>query len=111
MNSTTAVLRRLVRDRLRDYAGRYLLALLFMAMVAGTTALSAYIMKDVINRIFVERNPTAMTWIPLIIVAIFVAKGLASYLQEVTLARIGNSIVADTQKRLYHHLLQMDAAF
>ena len=97
-------------QRWRAYAGRYAIAFVFMAMVAGATALSAWIMKDVINQIFVERNQSALVWVPLAILAIFVAKGFATYLQEVMLARIGNSIVADTQKRIYAHLLAMHSA-
>lgn len=111
LDTTIAVITRLVRERLRDYALRYAIAFVFMTLVAGTTALSAWIMKDVINGIFVERNQTALIWVPLAILAIFIAKGLATYFQELTLARIGNGIVADAQKQIYSHLLRMDAGF
>lgn len=111
LETTVALIKRLVRERWREYAPRYAVAFAFMALVAGTTALSAWIMKDVVNRIFVERDQAALTWVPLAIIAIFFVKGIATYLQEVTLARIGNSIVADAQKRIYAHLLDMDAAF
>ena len=111
LETTLALIKRLVREHWREYAPRYVVAFLFMALVAGTTALSAWIMKDVVNRIFVERSQTALTWVPLAIIAIFCIKGIATYLQEVSLARIGNSIIADAQKRIYTHLLDMDAAF
>lgn len=111
LDSTLAVVARLVKDRWRDYSGRYAIAFVFMGFVAGTTALSAWIMKDVINLIFVERNQTALMWVPLAIIAIFVGKGLATYFQEVMLSRIGNGIVADTQRALYQHLLKMDTSF
>jgi subfamily B ATP-binding cassette protein MsbA len=111
LDSTLAVMTRLVRDRWRDYWVRYAIAFVFMGFVAGSTALSAWIMKDVINLIFVERNETALLWVPIVIFAIFVAKGAATYFQEIMLARIGNAIVADTQKLVYQHLLEMDAQF
>lgn len=109
--STFAVLRRLLTERARDYAWQYGVAFAFMGIVAASTALSAWMMKDVINRIFVERNQAALFWIPLAVVIIFVMKGLASYFQEIMLSRIGNRMVADTQRRLYDHLLQMDVGF
>ncbi|MGI9478471.1 MAG: ABC transporter ATP-binding protein [Hyphomicrobiaceae bacterium] len=111
LDSTIAVISRLVRENWRAYWPRYALAFVFMAIVAGTTALSAWIMKDVINRIFVDRSESALFWVPLTIIVIFVGKGLATYFQEVILSRIGNSIVASMQKRMYNHMLLMGSDF
>jgi subfamily B ATP-binding cassette protein MsbA len=111
LDTTLAIMQRLVRDRARDHAGGYALAFVFMGFVALATALSAWIMKDVINEIFVERNEAALTWVPMAIIAIFVGKGFATYFQEVILSRIGNAIVADAQKQMFDHVLAMDANF
>jgi ATP-binding cassette, subfamily B, bacterial MsbA len=88
---TLRLLARVVRENGRAYAPRYAVAFIFMFVFAGATALSAWMMRDVINQIFVDRNSAALAWIPVAVLAIFVVKGLASYLQEVTLARIGNA--------------------
>ncbi|MDP3546879.1 MAG: hypothetical protein Q8S29_11925, partial [Phreatobacter sp.] len=45
-------LKRLVGESLRAYAPRYALAFVFMAIVAACTALSAWIMRDLINGVF-----------------------------------------------------------
>ncbi|MFY0613139.1 MAG: hypothetical protein JXQ99_16530, partial [Hyphomicrobiaceae bacterium] len=111
LDTTLAVITRLVRENWRTYWPRYALAFVFMAIVAGTTALSAWIMKDVINRIFVDRDETALFWVPVTIIVIFIGKGLATYFQEVILSRIGNSIVANMQKRMYNHMLLMGSDF
>lgn len=108
--TTIGLLRRLARDRWRKHLGSYILAFGLMAVVAGATAGSAWMMKNVINKIFVEQNREAAVWIPLIIVGLFVAKGFASYFQEITMSRIGNRIVSDMQKRMFDHLLRMDVA-
>ena len=81
-------------------------AFIFMFIVAGTTALSAWLMKDVVNLIFVDREARALIWLPIVVVSLFTAKGLASYFQDVTLARIGNRMVAETQTEMFDHLLQ-----
>jgi len=108
---TLHLLMRLVRDKAPVYAPQYAIGFILMALVAGSTAASAWMMRDVINRIFVERDHYAIVWIPVAIVAIFVVKGLASYFQEITLARVGNRIVAETQRQLFDHLLKMNVAF
>jgi subfamily B ATP-binding cassette protein MsbA len=105
------VLKRLLRDYARAYAPRYAVAFAFMATVAACTSLSAWMMKDVINHIFVEQNREALLWIPLAIAALFVVKGFAAYFQEVSMSQIGTRIVAEAQKRMYEHLLKMDVQF
>ena len=109
--STIGILKRLVQDRWRAHLGSYIVAFALMAVVAGTTAGAAWMMKNVINKIFVEQSKDAVVWVPLVIVGIFIVKGFATYLQELTMSRIGNRIVAEMQKRMYDHILRMDVGF
>jgi ATP-binding cassette subfamily B protein len=108
---TLRLLARILRENGRAYLPRYAVAFLFMFVFAGATALTAWMMKDVVNKIFVDRDPAALYWIPGAILAIFTVKGAASYLQEVSLTRIGNRFVAETQKRMFDHVLHMDMGF
>jgi ATP-binding cassette, subfamily B, bacterial MsbA len=105
------VLARLLKEKWREYAPRYAAAFFFMAVVAGVTAFSAWLMKDVINKIFVERDAAAVIWLPVLVIVLYVGKGAASYFQEVTLAQIGNRLIAETQKRMFATLLGQDMAF
>lgn len=68
-------------------------------------------MKDVVNDIFVRRDQSAMVWLPAVVAMIFLIKGLATYFQEVWLRRIGNRLVAEYQRKIYDHLLQMNLTF
>ena len=95
----------------RNFGPKYAVAFFFMAIFAGCTSATAWLMRDVINKIFVEKSTDALFWIPLLIVPLFVVKGFASYFQEVTLSRIGNRLVAATQKRMFDHLLKMDVGY
>jgi subfamily B ATP-binding cassette protein MsbA len=110
-DATWPIIRRLFREHARAYAPRYALAFVFMALVAGSTALTAWLFRDVINDVFVKQDRQALTWLPLVIAGLFVVKGVAAYIQELVLSRIGNEIVAKMQKRLYDHMLRMDMAF
>ena len=75
-----------------------------MAITAGMTGLSAWIMKDVINEIFVGRDGAMVPVIAGAVATIFIVKGIASYVQQVLLSRIGNAIIADIQIRLFDHI-------
>lgn len=110
-STTFQVLKRLLSEHGRTYAPRYAIAFLFMGVVAGCTSLSAWMMRDVVNKIFVEQNRSALIWIPLVISGLFFIKGIAAYLQEISLSRIGNRIVAQIQTRMYDHMLKMGVGF
>jgi ATP-binding cassette, subfamily B, bacterial MsbA len=111
MPTTYDLLKRLVSENGREYAPQYALALVCMMLVAGLTSLSAYVLKYVIDTIFVHQDRAALIGITFGIVAIFVAKGFAAYFSEVILGQIGNGLVAQTQKRMFDHLLKVDVAF
>ncbi|MGF1552555.1 MAG: ABC transporter ATP-binding protein [Paracoccaceae bacterium] len=89
----------------------YAIALSFMGVVAAMTGLSAWIMRDVINEIFVERRQDVIPWIALAVAAIFLVKGGATYVQMVILNRTGNKIVAAIQTRLFDHVLAQRVDF
>ncbi|MGE0054384.1 MAG: ABC transporter ATP-binding protein [Hyphomicrobium sp.] len=111
MSSKFDVIKRLVGDLGREYAPQYAVAIVSMAVVAGATSLSAYLMKYVIDSIFVNQNRSALYAITLGIIAIFMVKGAAAYFSEVVLGTIGNRLVAQTQRRMYDHLLKADVGF
>ncbi len=101
-----ALIRRLVLENARIYASRYVLAFICMALVAATTAASAWIMRDVIDRIFVARDERMVWILAAFVMVIFLVKGVASYGQDVILNRIGNDVVARSQKRLFTRLIE-----
>lgn len=108
---TPYLVRRLVLENARDYVWRYILAFVFMGLVAASTAASAWIMKDVINEVFLERDATMVMVIAGFVMFIFAVKGLATYGQLVVLGEIGNAIVARTQSRLFEAITRQDVAF
>jgi ATP-binding cassette subfamily B protein len=105
------IIPRLLATDGRRHAWGYARAFVFMAIIAGTTALSAYLMKHVIDRIFVQGEYWAVWALGGTLLALFTTKGLATYGQSVTLAKIGNRIIADYQRRVYDTLLSQGVSF
>ncbi len=105
------LLRRVVGGSLRLYWRQYLAGFLSLIVVAATTAASAWLMRDVVNKIFVERNATLLWVIAVAVILIFVVKGIATYLQLTILGKVGNRIVASMQQRVFDHVLGLDLAF
>jgi ATP-binding cassette, subfamily B, bacterial MsbA len=106
-----AIIPRLLVTDGRRYAWRYALAFVFMFLVAASTSLSAYLMKDVVNKIFVEGREGAIWILGGVLIGLAAIKGFSAYGQAVTLGRIGNRIIAGYQKRLYNNLLAQGISF
>ncbi len=109
--STFRIIRRVIVEYGRPHIRSYLIVFIFMAIVAGCTSLSALLMKNIINTTVTSEASFSPLYYPLLISGLFIIKGLFSYLQEVWATKIGASIVADIQRKLYDHLLRMDVAF
>ena len=88
-----------------------LFAFAMMGLIALTTSLSAWIIGQIVNKIFVGRDLAAVWEITAAIVIIYTVKGLATYGQQVVLSRVGNSIVADVQRRIFDQMLRMKVSY
>ncbi|WP_339613970.1 ABC transporter transmembrane domain-containing protein [uncultured Parvibaculum sp.] len=109
--SSLAVIKRLFAENVRNHIPGYVAAFICMGFVAATTGASAWIMKDVINRIFVDRDSAMVGIIAGAVMAIYTIKGLSTYGQQYLLQRIGNNIVATLQKRVFDHVLSQPLNF
>jgi ATP-binding cassette, subfamily B, bacterial MsbA len=109
--STYALVRRLLVDEALEHWPRYALAFALMGIAAAGTALTAYLLGSMTNEAYVNRNYHGIVVIGIIAMVIFTAKGFATYGSTVTLSRIGNSIIADNQRRLFDKLLREDIGF
>lgn len=102
-----AVIRRVLAENGREYTWQYAMATLCLLAVAATTAFTAWIMRDIVNEIFVRQRSDLIVLICLAVIAAFAIRGLATYGQAVILARIGNNLVARYQKRIFDHLMKL----
>jgi subfamily B ATP-binding cassette protein MsbA len=104
------LLRRLVRDHIRQHWLGLLAAFGCMAVVAGATAANAWMMQPMLDRVFVARDQTLLYVIPVAVVALALAKGIADYGQSMLMQAVGQRVVADIQKRLFARFIGADLA-
>ena len=109
--STYSLVRRLLVDEALEYWPRYLFAFALMGIAAAATALTAYLLGTMTNEAYVNRNYHGIVVIGIIAMGIFAAKGFATYSATVTLSWIGNSIIANNQRRLFDKLLRENIGF
>jgi subfamily B ATP-binding cassette protein MsbA len=106
-----ALIRRLLTEQGFVHWRKYAVAFLLMALSAGCTAMSAYLIGDVINQAYVNHNLPGIVILGGITAALFTVKGLATYGHSVLLSRIGNRIVANNQRAVFAKLLNEGLSF
>ncbi|HXO91408.1 MAG TPA: ABC transporter transmembrane domain-containing protein [Stellaceae bacterium] len=109
-HSVTLVVR-LVREFMRPHARRIALAALLMGLAAASTALRAWLMQPVLDRIFVGRDGSLLWLLAGLALTLAVAKGLCDYGSAVQMIRVGQRIIADVQKALFARLMRADLAY
>jgi ATP-binding cassette subfamily B protein len=105
------LIRRLLTEQGLVHWRKYVIAFALMAVAAGCTAFSAYLIGDVINQAYVNRSLPGIIVLGAITVVLFSVKGLATYGHSVMLSRIGNRIVADNQRAVFSKLLNEGLGF
>ena len=109
-DSTGALLTRLLREKVRPHAGRIVLAAVCMALVAALTGANAWLLQPAIDEVFIKQSTLMLYLVPAAVLAVAVAKGLATYGQSVLMANVGQRIIAETQVQMYARLIRADLA-
>jgi ABC-type multidrug transport system fused ATPase/permease subunit len=105
------LIRRLIMEQGAAYWRRYLMAFALMAVSAATTAGSAYLLGEVINQAYVDKNVRGIAILSGVTIVIFMLKGAATYGHSVILSQISNAILANNQRRLFSKLMSENIAF
>ncbi len=108
---TAALVWRLARDFMRPHLPRIALAFLLMGAAAGSTALRAWLMQPVLDRVFVGREASWLLLIAGAALAIALVKGIADYGEAVLMNRVGQRVIADVQIALFARLMRADLAY
>ncbi len=88
----------------RPLLGVALVGMLFEAAAAGAFT---KMMEPVVNETFVTRNDALALWLPLAIVGLFLVRGVAGYVTDVSMARAGRGIARDLRVDVLAKYLRM----
>ncbi|MFQ6112420.1 MAG: ABC transporter transmembrane domain-containing protein, partial [Nitrospinota bacterium] len=96
---------------LKPYWKRLLLAIGCMVVVGALSAVPAYLLKYVVDDLFIERKPLMLMALPLAVIGTYLIKGFFSYVQTYLMYWIGQRVVMDVRNHLYTHLINMPLSF
>ncbi|WP_322866472.1 ABC transporter ATP-binding protein [Aquicoccus sp. G2-2] len=99
------------RHYLRRHIAPIMLAMLFMTLEGGMQGALALMMKPMFDDVFVAGSQTALIWVGLGVMAIFVLRAVASVGQKTTLSYISQHVSAAMRSALLRRMMKQDGSF
>lgn len=96
---------------MRRYKIYYVIVILGLFMVAGGTAGMTYLIKPMMDELFINKNQELLFFLPAVLIAILMIKGIGRYIQAYFTAYIGQSIIKTIRDELLETLLKMEIDF
>jgi len=95
----------------RPYVPRLLLAMLVMVCVSALSGSTAFLVKPILDDIFIRKDAAQLTYIPLLVLAIYIVRGVFEFTQSYLMAGVGQRVVRDIRDHLYRHMQSLSLSF
>jgi len=96
---------------LRGYIPRFSRATAASVFYAAAQAYLAYLIKPIMDGIFIAQDRDELIRLPLLIIGLYFVQSVGRYVQTVDLAYIGEDVVRKLRDRLLGHILDFDYCF
>jgi len=89
----------------------FLLAIIGMVLYAATDTGFAALMRPMLDGSFVERDPDAIRLVPLMLIGLFLVRGISGFISTYAMSWIGRKVVYELRREMFHHLLNLPNRF
>jgi len=96
---------------IKPYRNRLLLAMISMVIVAGLSAMQAYMVKPLLDEIFFKKDRLMLNLLPLALMLLFLVKGIFYYCYSYLMERVGQGIILDLRKKIYDHIQSLPLSY
>lgn len=93
------------------FKGKLGTAMIAMILVATMTGVQTYLVKDLLDKIFIEKDIHFLNILPFILVAVFATKSISYYTYTFFLEFVGQSIIRDLRTRIFQHIHTLPLSF
>ena len=104
-----------VYKRLLGYTKRFwvvgVIAVIGMIIDGGGLAVFTKLLPPMIDRLFAEKDPVLIFWMPIWIILIFVVRGIGTFASSYGIAYIGRNVVNEMQRDVFAAYLRLPATF
>jgi len=110
LQSTLRLYRRLMAY-VWPYKWVFLASILSMAVVSATEGGFAWIMKPLIDGGFVKNDASSIRYVPMLIIGIFVARGLFGFMASYATNWVGRQVIFQIRSQMFTRLVHLPSRF
>lgn len=92
---------------IKPHMAIFIVGVIASMLYSGVDAYFAHFMKPLLDVGFIQRNNNFIRNVPFIIMGIFVARGIVSFIANYFMARIGRDIVRTLRNEIFAHLTKL----
>jgi len=92
---------------LKPHKFKIFIALISLIIVGITSSATAYLVKPVLDDIFINKNVKMLYIIPVVVVALYGIKGIFDFLQTYSIGYIGQKIVTNIRNELFENIISL----
>ena len=101
--------------RLLGYTRRYwaigLIAFIGMLADGGGLALFTNLLRTIVDKLFIQKDPYLIFWMPIWIIVIFVVRSLGTFVSDYGMSYIGRHVVQAMQRDVFNVYLKLPASY
>ncbi len=102
---------RRVFQHIIDNRSRLIIAGICSLMISAATSTMGYLIKPVFDDIFVNRDTAGLVLYPLLVIGVFLIKGVGRYGQDYQLTYVGEDIIRRLRNQLYNRIQDLPISF
>ncbi len=96
---------------IKEYKLQYFLVFIGIIFTVSATTATAYIMKPLMDEMFIERKEEMLYLIPIGLIGIYIFKAVGRYIQSVFMNYIGQHIISRFREMLLEKIINLDMGF
>ncbi len=96
---------------IRRYWGALLVAIVTSMIYSGIDSWFVYFLKPLLNKGLVQKDVEFLHWAPLLVMCVFIMRGLMSYFSNYSIASVSRSVIMRLRQDIFAHLQKLPASF
>ena len=95
----------------KPYRGKFALAVLGMVIFAATEPALPALMQPMLDGSFIEKDETMITLVPILLILLYLVRGIASFATTVGLSWVSNRVIMDLRNEMFAKLLNLPSRY
>jgi len=109
-NNSVTTYKRLL-GYVRQHLSVFLLAILGMAISAATETGFAALMKPLMDKSFVAKDPEMINLAPLLLLLLFIVRGISAFMATYYLESVSRRVIKTIREQIFRHFLQLPSRY